>query len=331
MFSPITLENLIRTYVRFSNNKSGGFEQVLCKVCNDHGRKGLRAGFKFDNGNVGYNCFNCGIKAKYTEGGYLSDNMVFILESFLIPDEEINKLRFNNLGKKNEYVKSEKVIQFDPKEIELPTSFYYLSDAKDDDKWAEIARYYLEDRKIEPDSYPFMMSADDRWKKRIIVPIYKQSKLIYFTARALVESIKRYDTPAIAKNNILYGFEQIFANSDKPLFITEGFFDAYHINGIALMGKELYNSQEYWLNQSPRTKVFIPDKTGGSWRIAERFLRLGWSICTPDFGSSVEDVNSAIIKYNKMVVKKILMESIHSGELARVNLQFYCKDYGSNF
>jgi hypothetical protein len=57
-----TLEEVIRNNIQISNIPSSkGFYPVLCKICHDHGRKGLRAGFKFnDDGSVGYNCFNCG-------------------------------------------------------------------------------------------------------------------------------------------------------------------------------------------------------------------------------------------------------------------------------
>ena len=344
------LEQLARNYIQLPGQPSGtGWYPVLCKVCNDHGRKGPRAAFRFEPGSIAYHCFNCGHKATYkNDYNAVPDKMIMVFSSFGVPDDEIKKLHLHALQEKHSSSKTEKVkenLSITPIELSFPDHFYLLSEATEKDKWAEIARYYLEDKRaICPSDYNFYLStgipkkfdgppsqkqtfvkAAQKWAKRLIIPIYKDKKLIYYQGRDLTgTALKKYESPSASKDRVLYGFDQLFSNENKPLYVFEGFFDAFHIQGIALLGNELTEPQMLWLNKSRRDKVYVPDKGVSGEKNALKAIDQGWRISTPEIGNC-KDINEAIVKYGQIYVHNTLRENTHEGELAKAPLSFYCK------
>lgn len=335
----LDLENKIRQYIPLGRANSKGWIQVNCKVCNDHGKKGMRGGFNFTRG-LGYQCFNCEHKANFTEGQFNtpSDEVREVFEAFGIPDDIWNELVMSTLVNRNsgqmEFHK--KVLSentHEPKVIEIPNYFVLLSDMAEDDPMRQIAEDHLiTERKIDPADYPYYMgvaTADqysEPWKNRLIIPIYNRNKkLIFYQGRDLLDlSVSKYKSCTADRDNVLYGMDQLYAHTSAPLFICEGFFDAYHVNGVAVMGKQITEGMIWHLDKSPREKIIIPDRSGDGETLALAGLKLGWKISTPDFGGC-KDVTEAIVKYGKLYTMKSLMDNIHSGFKAEINLGVYCK------
>jgi len=333
----ITLEQIIIQYVQLQAPNPKGWRAVRCQVCNDHTRKGLRGAFLFDNDTVVYKCWNCGHLAKYCsyEHEYMPKNMVRVLEDFGIPTDEwqqviLSSPAYVNGGTKS-HNKQTTQDNIEPKEISMPAHFYFLKDAAADDAIAQEARDYLiNERGIRPEDYPFMLStkADNpklhKWLGRVIMPIFKNNKLIYYVGRALYDAPKKYETPATPKEKILYGFDRLFDYTEAPLLVVEGWFDAYAVDGVATLGNVITAYQAQWLNRSKREKIYIPDKFGDGRRAAEQALHHGWSISTPDIGSNCKDMDDAVRKYGKLYVMKTIMDNKATGNTAMVQLRNYC-------
>jgi len=332
----VRLEDVIRTFIPLPPHPNGrGFYSVLCKVCMDHGKKGMRAGFKFDNDSVGYNCFNCGHKAVYNsnENASMPDPMVEVLDAFNVPDDEWKQVLLTSMAHKNQgstnIVQTGISIDIEPKEIELPKHFYPLG--TDDDKWTVIARDYLEfDRGVDPDSSSFYLSTGQgdkqaaKWKGRLIIPIYKDRKLIFYQGRALVEMQKKYLSPPVPKDKVLYGFDKLFENTERPLYIVEGWFDANAVDGVAVFGNQLSDEQIKWLNRSRRQKVIIPDRFGDGQLLANQAIDLGWQISAPDIGDC-KDMSAAVKRFGKLYVMKSITNNTLSGFAAQTAIGVYCK------
>jgi len=334
----VTLEQVIRSHIPLPAYPSAkGWYHVLCKVCMDHGKKGNRGGFKFENDTVAYNCFNCGHTAAYNpnEDTEISKNMKTVLRDFGIPDEEWQQVLLTSLSIKDtgatKTIQELKKRSIEPPEIPMPESFYFLKDASEDDKWAAIARdYLLYDRGIDPSSYPFMLSSKpkdphmEKWRGRVIIPFYKNNHLIYYQGRDLVgNKVKKYESPPISKDRVIYGFDELFKNTDIPLYIVEGWFDARVIDGVAIIGNKISDAQIDWLNKSRRRKVYIPDRFGDGHQAAKQALDEGWSISTPEIGSC-KDMSAAVQKYGKMYVMKSIVDNTADGFAALTQLGIYC-------
>lgn len=340
----VALEQVVKQYINLPPNASGtGWFQILCKVCNDSGRKGARAGFKFDSGKVAYHCFNCGHATVYdpeTQKG-MPEKMVAVLTAFGVPEDQWKQVLITGLANRDKGLKSTKsdVIKpfepIEPMEVPLPSHFYPLAEASPNDTWAQVACEYLDGvRGVDPKSYPFFLAdkTDDpklnRWHGRVIIPVYKDGRLIFYTGRDLTEKkIKKYLNPSYSKEKVMYGYSEIFRKTDEPLYIVEGWFDAYAVNGVAIFGNEISSQQQTWLNKSQRKKVYIPDRLGNGHLAANQALEYGWSIATPGLGSwsgDIKDMNDAVKKYGKVFVMKSLAESTTSGFAAQTKLGLYC-------
>lgn len=339
----IKLEDIIRKYISLPLYPNAtGWYPVLCKVCGDHGRKGLRAAFNFNDGSVSYHCFNCGHKAGYNPQKSQSpdERMIKVLNSFEIPEEEWKPLFLNELEIRSKRGTTQTVpkqinIKIEPEEIPLPEHFYKLGPEDSTDKWTIIARDYLEnERGINPDSYPFYLSTgkgdkfNQKWLGRVIIPFYKDNKLIFYQGRSLLKNITRkYESPNVEKSKVLFGYENILKNTDEPLYIVEGWFDAFLIGGVAILGNRITKEQLVWINKSKRLKVVIPDIYGDGARLANQALKLGWAVSIPDFLSHgyCKDVNEGIVKYGKLFVMKSIIENTQTGFLAETSINLYCR------
>lgn len=336
----VSLEQVIRQYIQLDPPNAKGWFPVLCKVCNDHGKKGKRAAFLFSGTACSYHCFNCGHTAGYDSVKHekIPKKMIQVLESFQIPDDQVNHVLFNSLASRiaNGGIASEQKIKLDiePTTIPLPKHFYPLANASPNDKWAEIAKYYLdEERGIDYTKYPFMLAHKtgnsflDRWFQRVIIPIYKDNKLIFYIGRDLTaKHAQKYLSPDFSKENVIYGFDRLFEKSDTPLYIVEGWFDAFMIDGVAILGNEISEAHTIWLNKSHREKIYIPDKRGNGRMAAEQALKNNWSVSTPDIGTDAKDINDAVKKYGRLYVMKSIADQTTADDFtAKSRLGVYCE------
>ena len=336
----VSLEQIIRQYVilpPYPNAK--GWYPVLHTTC-DHGKKGARAAFKFNSEVVTFNCFNCSHAAVFDPNQQdqakpiMSKGMIKVMDDFSIPEDEWRAVMFDALSKRDAGIKGSdneiKRVNIEPPVLNFPETFYPLKDA--DDTWATIARIYLEERNINPDDYNFQLarvSKDkpylNKWLGRVILPSYKNGKLIFYQGRDLTGTkIKKYESPPDSRDAVLCGFDRLFTNYDQPLYIVEGWFDAEAIGGVAVLSNTLSEKQIAWLNRSQRTKVYIPDQYGSGFVGAKVAIKEGWHVSTPDIGN-IKDMSSAVQHYGLMYVLKTLNDNTATGFEAETNIAVYCK------
>lgn len=334
----VSLQQVIRQYINLPNQTSGtGWYPILCKICGDSGRKGPRAGFKFDGNKTAYHCFNCGHATVFDAdtNHTVPEKMVQVLNAYGVPEDQWKVVLLKTLENRDKGIRFQpgesQVTPIEPMAIPVPENFYELSEASPNDKWAEIARTYLEhDRGVLPGSHQFYLAVKtgdpklDRWCKRIIVPIHKDNKLIFYFGRDLTgKAQKKYLSPSYSREKVIYGFDELFRQTEENLYIVEGWFDAVTIGGVALLGNEISEPQAIWLNKSYRKKVYIPDRLGDGWVAAEDALQRGWSVSTPDIGNC-KDINEAVMKYGKLYVMKSIADNIADGFTAQTKLGIYC-------
>lgn len=334
MNTDITMRSIIEQYVRLYPVNARGWHPCVHQGC-DHGKKGPRAAFIFSTDSVGFHCFNCAAHPSYNENdGIISDEFKKILNDFSIPEDAWQPLLFKALqNKDNGKTKTKRsltqITQFEPAELILPTSFYQLSEAPDNDKWAIIANDYLEyERHILPSSYPFYLSEKTndkhlaKWYKRLIIPMYKEGKLIFYQGRRLLETMpKKYESPSTESNKVLGCFDNALLKTEVPLIVVEGWFDAFAVDGVAVIGNTISKEQIYWINKSPRKKIYVPDKTGKGYIAAKQALDLGWEISVPDF-TDCKDTSDAVKRFGKLYTLKSIIDSSCSGFSAELQIKF---------
>ena len=303
----------------------------MCKKCGDHGKKGKRGGFKFDGDSVGYHCFNCGANPKYVPGeqSSLSRQMVEVLTAFGIPDAALNSVEFYTLEHLDPHSKPEggDVVNLEPNVLSLPDHFYRLGER--DDSQTTLATYHLEERGMSPTDYPFFLSdttnkLDLDWKARLIIPAYKNGNLIFYQGRDLLNTKPlKYKSVSTPRDCVLYGYDELSKYNDDPLYVVEGFFDAFHIGGVAVICNELTQQHIQILNRCPRPKVVIPDRRGKGYVMAKQAIAQSWQVSFPDIGSC-KDIDEAINKYGHLYVKRSIITNTMSDFEAELHMKLLC-------
>jgi len=108
--------------------------------------------------------------------------------------------------------------------------------------------------------YKPLLSMNEQYKNRVILPVIKDEKIIYWTARSIeANSVMKYKNPSIPRNDVI--FESLIHEnnffSDK-LVICEGLFDAFKVpNAIALFGKTITAENEINIIKKARDKKYI--------------------------------------------------------------------------
>lgn len=331
------LETIIRQHIPLGHTPNArGFFPVLCRVCNDHGRKGKRAGFTFDDRNVGYNCFNCGHGATFDynhDNTKLNRSMTEVLTAFGMTENDwLPALRGFDENEQTEHTR--KTLSLAPNIVQLPDHFQRLTEHLSNE-YTNQAIDYLHSRSIDFTAYPFYLadwldkykptSEENKWYGRLIIPYFGESGIIAWQGRDLTDTKQRkYLNDDSGRSNIIINWNNMTLTPNQPLYVVEGFFDAYHINGVGVMSNKMSIEQIAILNKCAREKVVIPDKYGSGKQLAKQALKQGWSISTPDIGSC-KDINEAIVKYGTLYVLNSIREHTYQGDMAEIMLEMYCK------
>ena len=336
-----SIQDLVLDTVTFPNGMSStGWSSCYCEVCGDGKRvKGPRGGWTFDGDMAFYHCFNCGVDGNFDPNREhpFSKDMRRILDSFGIDKRSYNTVAFMHKKQDGADKKPEK--KFIPIAFhDIPEHFYPLADAGLDNVVAGQARRFIRDKYALSDTdYPFYLStgistSDDirdvaktkQLAGRIIIPYFKNGRMIYYQARALSSDAKmKYVNMDVPKTNILFNMDQLYKNIDAPLYIFEGAFDAIHVNGVATMENNLTSNQIELLSKSPRRKVIVPDRNSDSRKLIEvGVLSQGWGVALPEIGSNNKDLCEGILRFGKLHILNSLVKKTYYGAEAKLMSQF---------
>lgn len=96
--------------------------------------------------------------------------------------------------------------------------------------WCYLERRGFDDVQALIDRYNLMCCQVDRWKDRVIIPIYSGGKLAGWTARAIQNTVSapRYLTSSPEVKNTIFNEDEL--TGGETLYITEGPFDALKVD-----------------------------------------------------------------------------------------------------
>ena len=290
-------------------------------VCCDDKRQ--RGGFIVNDGDaVSYHCFNCGFKCSWQPGRHISQKMNKFMRDLIIPDDIISQLRLEALRLddtstteiRSVIPKFEKrVLPMDAISFEELDTFLKLPDGDYavPTKFTE-AYAYLVDRKIDPWSYPFYWTNKVGFNNRIIIPFLYNNEIVGWTARAINDAKPKY----LSEQQPGYVFNLDAQHDDREFVIVcEGPFDALSINGCALLGAEIKDSQNWLLKQLGKELVLVPDKDHEGPRTVEQAIEMGWSVSMPEWPKGIKDVNDAVIKIGQLATLWLIVQAKESNSL----------------
>ena len=293
------------------------FNAICCGYRGHRPDKRSRGGIKFDGeSNWSMHCFNCGFKCGFTLGKTLTKNTKQFLSWCGIEETQIQKWNLESLQYKDllDYVKVKKEkLRVKFKEHTLPEG--ELIDINN--PLHKIYVDYLQSRKINPNSYPFMITPNEtgRMGKRIIIPYTFKNKIVGHTSRFLDNKIPKYINEQ--QPGYVFGFD--FQKPDwQVCILVEGIFDALSINGCALTHNTINDDQALLLSSLKKQIIFVPDRDKTGLETCDRALELGYNVSIPNWESDVKDVNDAVVRYGKLAT---LLSIFQSATTSKVKIE----------
>lgn len=341
MFSFSNIEDLVRSRVNFSYGvAANGWNRTFCEVCGDGSRvKGPRGGWLFTEGGsaCSYHCFNCGEKGTFdiSRETPTSKKMHGIFAAFGITESEYKTLIM--LHKKQDgTVKKDKPKSkaFSHTFLEMP-SYWHSIDGSEPE--AKSCREFIKSKYgLTKNDYTFYTSngysvggtpkdasISAGLRNRVIVPYFKNGKMIYYQGRDITGKAKmKYLSPELPKGNILFNWDSIFLDTKDPLYIVESAFDAIHLGGTATMENDISAMQLEALGKCRREKIVVPDFNGDSFNMAKIAIQHGWNVAFPNYRKTCKDVSEAVVKYGKLYTFYDIASNVKYGHEAEFMLRF---------
>ena len=274
------------------------FNAICCTHFGHRQDKRMRGGIKFDGNNWSMHCFNCQFKCNFILGRSITAKTQNLLVWCGIDVQQVKRWSLESLQQKD-------LIDFtQPKKSKIKIKFndHTLPESEIVDSNNPLHKVYVEylqGRKIDSNSYPFLITPNEkgRMANRVIIPYTYNNKIVGHTSRFLDNKIPKY----INEQQPGYVFN---IDIQKPewqvCIVTEGIFDALSIDGVALMHNDISSDQALLLSTLNKKLILVPDRDSTGLALCDKALELGYSVSLPNWDVDVKDVNDAVIKYGKL-------------------------------
>ena len=253
-FLDVKFIQLVSPRLTLFTRKKADLYNFRCPYCGDsQKRKNKARGYLFKiKNNFTYKCHNCGVGRSLAN--FLKDQDIHLYEQYIM-----EKFKEGKTGK-GTATPSPKFDFKEPKFVKRDTNLEKISSLNN----SHPARVYLEQRGIEDLDYFYYCPKFKEWtnkqKKtfdtlrqdspRIIIPFKdKAGNLFGYQGRSLAPKAKiRYITIMLDEDQPkIFGLDRV--NTDEPIYIVEGPFDATFIkNSVAMAGSDIDIRTFGWSN-----------------------------------------------------------------------------------
>jgi hypothetical protein len=321
---------------RKTSNKWISFNAPCCVYNGETEDRRKRGGvLPAADGSISYHCFNCGFKTSYKPGRALTYKFKKWLGWLGADDNTVQRLIVEALRAKDlvpaqdTQVAEKKQITFKPRSLPDPAmSFKEMLQDQDASVPQQLvdAVEYVANRGIDPLKYPFYVTNDTAYNlhRRLIIPFYWQGELIGYTARGLDDSIKpKYHSSY--EPDYVFNIDNQSANR-KFVIVVEGPFDAMAVDGVAILGSEVSDTQADIIDSLGREVIVVPDfdvhintntnkKVWSGRSMIEAALDYGWTVSFPVWLEKYKDVSEATQELGYLFVLKSIIAAKESNPL----------------
>jgi hypothetical protein len=288
-----------------------GWISFNAPCCDD---KRQRGGFIINGGDaVSYHCFNCQFKCSWQPGRTISQKMGKFMRMLNMSDDIISQLRLEalRLNESESTTVRSIVPTFELRSLPLDSEpiVNLLNDPPE--KLLPVIEYLL-GRNLCLEDYNFYWTPRIGFNNRVILPFYKDGACVGYTARAIGDAKPKF----ISEQQPGYVFNLDRQNNNREFVIVcEGPFDAISIDGCALLGSEIKDSQNWLLKQLGKEIVLVPDRDHEGPKTIEQAIEFGWSVSMPDWPQGVKDVNDALVKLGRLATLHLIVSAKESNSL----------------
>ena len=339
MNHPFT-QYIIQTIPYSWKHTSGGWISGNCPACIHNGESRpdtkRRGGFNFENDNVIYHCFNCNYNCSWNPNITIPKKLENLLVYFGADRNEIKKYAMIVFASKGEtivekYQKPEwqKVIK-EWNTVELPTNSKRLFDIEniEIDSYEYKSLLYLNNRQLlfHDDWYyaDYKIYKKD-FSNRVILPLRYNKKIVGYAARSVEKKTATESKYLInIPKDYVFNLDNQTYNK-KYVFVTEGFFDALQMDGVAIGSNELSQIQAEIVESIGKKIILVPDKNKAGKKLIDSAIERGWSISFPPWEKDIIDVNDAVKRYGRLWTVKTALDFTVDNKLeSKIKAQLWC-------
>ena len=230
-----------------------------------------------------------------------------------IPDDVISQLRLEALRlDDNNTTEIRNIIpKFDVRALPLDSELLSSLLNNPPEKLIPVLEYMVS-RKLFPEDFPFYWTPKVGFSNRLIIPFLYKGEIVGWTARTVNNAQPKY----LSEQQPGYVFNLDRQQDDREfVIVSEGPFDALSIDGCALLGAEIKDSQNWLLKQLGKEIVLVPDRDKAGKTTLEQAVEYGWSISMPDWPEGVKDINDAVVKLGKLATMWLIVSTKESNAL----------------
>jgi hypothetical protein len=235
------------------------------------------------------------------------------MRDLAIPDDTISQLRLEALRLDNNNTAEIKSIipKFDARALPMDSVPIVDLLADPPEKLIPVLEYMVS-RRLFPEDFPFYWTPKVGFSNRLIIPFIHKNEIVGWTARAVNDAQPKY----LSEQQPGYVFNLDNQQDDREfVIVSEGPFDALSIDGCALLGAEIKDSQNWLLKQLGKEIVLVPDRDHEGPRTVEQAIEYGWSISMPDWPDGVKDINDAVVKLGRLATMWLILSAKESNSL----------------
>lgn len=289
-----------------------------------------RAGLFMTGTEIGYNCFNCNFKFRFSDTDKVPYRAFKLLELLYVPDSEVNKLHFLEL--KNEPLQTiyvpptkEVITNINYKKFDMPKGSHFIHNILDDiDENSNAFKAYVYAKQRGLERYPYLMWVDNKYKnlnERLTIPFVFKDNIVGYVARSFKPDVEKSDRYIDFRPDPTYMFnvEQVF-NKNKYLILCESPLDSIHYNGIGTMRFNLSDEQISILRNFKGTIIVHPDLNRTGMKLAEVAANEGWGVYFNEFNL---DLGDTINRFGKLFTLERIINNYTKSEIEiriRINM-----------
>lgn len=280
---------------------TGGWISFNCVACTHEGHRADtrgRAGVIISADGISYSCFNCSFKASWKVGRRLTKKFKTLLTLLNVPSDKIKKCALDALR----YVDDDTIQSYSISTFfndkDLPPNSSKIKDFINDPPVHMLpVLEYIYDRGLDIDDYEWYFSNNLLYKNRLIIPFFYYNRIVGYTARIIKEDGPKYITSN--QNGYVFNIDKQ-TDSRKFVILCEGPLDAICIDGIAVLGNKVNQSQRTLIDQLNKEVIVVPDKHESGYNLVEQALEFGWNVSFPSWDDNINDINDSVIRYGKL-------------------------------
>jgi hypothetical protein len=182
--------------------------------------------------------------------------------------------------------------------VPLPPDAVRIEDITEFTKFSIAVVEYMAARNLHLDDTDYYWSPSLAYRDRLIIPFYFEKRIVGWTARTITADKKpKYLNDQQA--GFVYGLDNQTYDKEFAILV-EGPMDAIQIDGCALGGSEINDTQALLIDRLAKEIVVVPDRDHAGKKLVEDAISRGWGVSLPEWPQDINDVGDAVDKYGRL-------------------------------